>query len=175
MMRRRLSSDNDGLSRILSVLAVAHTAGHGILAFLGESTCEARRLRLVSRELKYVVALFPWCDHETVILGSMHAWHSSFPCAVAARLSSHRLLIQADFELISRVQQLNLAGCSGQLVALGAFSCYCTKLTSLSFQGQRLEAHVITDQGIMVIAGNCALLTNLNLRLSLSKDSVAVL
>lgn len=67
MMRKRLS-DNDGLSGILYVLAEAHTAGHGILGFLGESTFEARRFRLVSRELKSAGTSFPWCDHDTALV-----------------------------------------------------------------------------------------------------------
>ena len=58
----------------------------GVVLFPFFSTRDARRLRLVCRELKQAVADFPWEDMSTVIRGSIALWRACFPHARGANV-----------------------------------------------------------------------------------------
>ena len=87
-------------------------------------TSEACVLRLVRREFQAAVAVHPWEDRETVILGSIGAWRACFPRARCAnvrfdergfpeRAARHRdaPVVDADFVHFVGLWELNMQGC----------------------------------------------------------------
>ena len=74
---RPLVSHRDDLdcgSTVMSVLAGAHSVGEGILGFF--DTREARVIRLVCTEFREAVAVVPWADMGTRILGNVGGWRA---------------------------------------------------------------------------------------------------
>lgn len=70
-----------GLEEPRTVLSQAKSA---LLLFF--TTPEACILRSLCREFREAVSDHPWKDSETVILGSIRAWHACFPCARVANV-----------------------------------------------------------------------------------------
>ena len=64
---------------------VLDAAGPQFLAFF--NTHEARALRLVDKEFKSAVAVFPWSDITTRIAGDLRLRRACFPMAQGANLS----------------------------------------------------------------------------------------
>lgn len=65
----------------------------------------------MSREFKEAVATFPWRDFFTVVTGSVAAWLSSFPSAVAINLKGRSDLTLNEFKRLSDIVELDLTGC----------------------------------------------------------------
>lgn len=163
MEAKRLCGDSSGPS-IFSVLAAAHLAGAGVIVYLTACTRDARSLRLVNRELKDAVSLFPWRDSSTVISGSVAAWSTSFSHAQAANLRG-RCLTMGDAEQLTGVPELNLAESAGEAVLLGLFARCCASLTSLNLS-QRSYCPLIVfhtaDLCVQAVAKNCPQLITLD-------------
>ena len=138
------------------MLSVAKSA---LLRFF--TTPEACTLRSLCREFKGAVSEHPWDDAETVILGSIPAWHSCFPHARVANVREKqpaeeaslgppqgrlrtRAVEDADFACFSQLRELWLTGCkgitdaafahlTGNLRVLDMSSCTNPALTDAAF------------------------------------------
>ena len=78
-------------------------------------------LRLVCREFQAAVAVYPWEDRDTVILGSIGGWRACFPRARCANVRMEdweddtvvrqSSVVDADFVHFVGLWELNMSGC----------------------------------------------------------------
>jgi hypothetical protein len=104
----------DGPSSVLSELYGAHSVGEGIFGFI--TTADATPLRLLCREMREAIAVFPWWDEKTRIPAKrLPSWRAAFPAARAAVVVG--ALGPAEWRALGGarrdLQSLTVAGCSG--------------------------------------------------------------
>ena len=102
-------------------MSLAGGRGHTLLAECPGAllqyfdTRQACALRLVCREFQAAVAAYPWEDRETVIQGSIGAWHVCFPRARCASVNKWRRrapVVDADFLHFVGLWELNMVRCT---------------------------------------------------------------
>jgi hypothetical protein len=101
---------------------------HSLLSLL--STRQVLPLRLLCKDARRAVADFPWHDRRVVVRGSLAAWRACFPCARCANLKSitydyrgrRQALVDADFELLQGLEELNMAGQCSEGLTDAAFA-----------------------------------------------------
>ena len=74
----------DGDYSVLSHLNGAHSIEKCILGFLDMKNSSA--LHGVCKEFREAVRDFPWMDYQSVIKGSIRAWHAALPAARAVNV-----------------------------------------------------------------------------------------
>jgi hypothetical protein len=114
---------------------------------------EACVLRLVCREFVEAVRVQQWEDGATVIQGSIAAWRRCFPRARCANVRNLRLppyrrvpVVDADFEHLAGLRELNLCGCKG---ITGAGFAHLRGIRSLDILG----CSGITDAAFVHLRG----------------------
>jgi hypothetical protein len=115
---------------------------------------EACVLRLVCREFVEAVRVQQWEDGATVIQGSIAAWRRCFPRARCANVGNNLRsaiyrrvpMVDADFEHLASLRELNLSGCKG--ITDAAFA-HLRGIRSLDIMGCR----GITGAGFVHLRG----------------------
>ena len=144
-------------------MALAGDEGHTLLAECPGALLQffdtpgACALRLVRREFQAAVAVYPWEDRESVILGSIGAWRACFPWARCANVRMRAPwggvarrcpIVDADFVNFVGLWELNMR--------------YCTEVTDAVFvhlRGIRMldmafcAQPTITDAGLAHLVG----------------------
>ena len=140
-------------------MALAGDEGHTLLAECPGALLQffdtpgACALRLVRREFQAAVAVYPWEDRESVILGSIGAWRACFPWARCANVRMNyggrsSPVVDADFVHFVGLWELNMANC---MAVTDAAFVHLRGIRVLDMTG--CSQLTITDAGLAHLVG----------------------